>query len=178
MTLTSATAVAPTEASVTMLEDEQCFKAFYLQHARYIAGVVFRISGHDGDIDDVVQETFLAASSHLHQLREPRAARAWLAAIAVREVKRQLARRRRQRLLSFCMGQLAAPASDPEQRRAVDEMYDALDRLPPDLRIPWVLARIEQFTLPDAAMLCDVSLATVKRRIAEAEQRLQRILDR
>ena len=35
---------------------------------------------------------------------------------------------------------------------------------------------IEGETLPEAAKICDVSLATVKRRILEAETRLQRCL--
>ena len=159
-------------------EEERRFEEFYREHASYVAGVLFRVVGNDGDIDDVVQETFVAASSHLHQLKEPSAARAWLVAIAVRRVKRHLGRRQRQRLLAVRVGEVAAQFSDPRDRHAVDELYDALDRLPPDLRIPWVLARIEQFTLPDVAAFCGVSLATVKRRIVESEQFLQRMLNR
>jgi RNA polymerase sigma-70 factor (ECF subfamily) len=158
------------------LEEDRRFEAFYRHHAPYVAGVVFRLIGRDGDIDDVVQDTFVAASSHLHQLKDAGAARAWLVAIAVRRVKRYLARRHRRRLLAFHIGEIAPQASDPRDRRAVDELYDALDRLPPDLRIPWVLARVEQFTLPDVAALCRVSLATVKRRIVDSEQFLQRML--
>jgi DNA-directed RNA polymerase specialized sigma24 family protein len=49
--------------------------------------------------------------------------------------------------------------------------------LPGKLRVPWVLNRIADETLPEVATLCDTSLATVKRRIAEAEKRLKRRLD-
>jgi RNA polymerase sigma-70 factor (ECF subfamily) len=160
------------------LDDDRRFEAFYREHAAYVAGVVFRLVGHDGDIDDVVQDTFVAASSHLHQLKEPSAARAWLVAIAVRRVKRHLGRRHRQRVLAVRVGEIAAQFSDPRDQRAVDELYDALDRLPLDLRVPWVLARVEQFTLPDVAAFCGISLATVKRRIVESEQFLQRMLSR
>ena len=48
------------------------------------------------------------------------------------------------------------------------------DRLPAKLRIPWVLSRIADESLPDVAVLCETSLATVKRRIALAEERLAR----
>jgi RNA polymerase sigma-70 factor (ECF subfamily) len=58
----------------------------------------------------------------------------------------------------------------------VDELYDALYRLPDQLRIPWVLARVEQQPLKDVADACAVSLATVKRRILEADERLERKL--
>src|SRR5436190_514218 len=67
-------------------------------------------------------------------------------------------------------------SSDPRDRLPVDELYDALDRLPPDLRVPWVLARIEQSTLPEVARICEISLATVKRRIADADARIERRL--
>jgi RNA polymerase sigma-70 factor (ECF subfamily) len=66
--------------------------------------------------------------------------------------------------------------SDPEDRRAVDELYDALDQLPDDLRVPWVLSRVEQFSLPEVARICDSSLSTIKRRVAEAERRIDRRL--
>ena len=54
---------------------------------------------------------------------------------------------------------------------------DALERIPEDLRIPWVLHRVEQLSLPETAEACEISLATVKRRIAEAEERIQRRLE-
>lgn len=58
----------------------------------------------------------------------------------------------------------------------MDDLYDALERIPSDVRIPWVLHRIEQLSLPETALACEVSLATVKRRIADAEARLERRL--
>jgi RNA polymerase sigma-70 factor (ECF subfamily) len=72
---------------------------------------------------------------------------------------------------------LFAPrASDPRDRAPVDELYDALSRVPADLRIPWVLHRVERLSLPETAAACEVSLATVKRRIADAEARIERRL--
>ena len=44
-------------------------------------------------------------------------------------------------------------------------------------RVPWVLARIEGQALTEVANACECSLATAKRRIAEAETRLTRRLD-
>ena len=70
----------------------------------------------------------------------------------------------------------APRASDPRDRQAVDELYEALDGLAADVRIPWVLHRVEQMTLPEAAEACEISLATVKRRIKEADERLERRL--
>jgi RNA polymerase sigma-70 factor (ECF subfamily) len=158
--------------------DETAFAELYTRHARYVAGVVYRLMGNDADLDDVVQETFVDAADGISSLKEPKALRGWLVAIAVRRVHRVLARRRRRTLFGFQMMEVAARSSDPNDRSRVDDLYEALDDIPPDLRVPWTLHRVEQMSLPETAEACGVSLATVKRRIAEAQERIERRLEK
>jgi RNA polymerase sigma-70 factor, ECF subfamily len=153
--------------------DQAAFAALYQRHARYLAGIICRLMGDDTDLDDILQETFLLASDALDRLTQPELVRPWLVTIAVRRSHRHLSKRRKRWFLSSRWAELAASASDPIDRSPVDELYDALDRLPRDLRVPWILYRIEQLKLNDVADACEVSLATVKRRIAEAERRIQ-----
>ncbi len=170
--------VAPLDdaALVTRAQRDEAgaFSALYSRHARYIAGVAYRLMGDDGDIDDVVQETFLDAADGIHALHDPSAVRPWLVTIAVRRVKRLLARRRRGRFFFWQAAEMAPRVSDPRDRQPVDDLYEALDQLPVDLRVPWVLARIEQVTLPEVARMCEVSLATIKRRLVDADARIER----
>ncbi len=157
---------------------EMDIEALYAKHARYIAGVVHRVLGtrRDAEVDDLVQETFLDAIEGLERIDDPLAVRAWLVTVAVRRTRRFLARRRRRALFAFWAKDYAPRSSDPRDRQPVDELYDALERIPEDLRIPWILHRVEQLSLPETAAACEVSLATVKRRIADAEERLERRL--
>jgi RNA polymerase sigma-70 factor, ECF subfamily len=150
----------------------------YAKHARYIVGVVHRILGgrEMGEVDDIVQETFLDAFEGISKIDDPLSARAWLVTVAVRRTRRFLARRRRRALFMFWAKDYAPRSSDPRDRQPVDDLYDALERIPEDVRIPWVLHRIEQLSLPETATICEVSLATVKRRIADAEARIERRL--
>jgi RNA polymerase sigma-70 factor (ECF subfamily) len=152
------------------------FEALYAKHSRYVAGVVHRLMGQDGEVDDIVQETFVDAIEGLERLRDPSAVRAWLVTVAVRRARRVLASRRRRMMFAFWTVDFAPRASDPRDRAPVDELYDALARVPADLRIPWVLHRVERLSLPETAAACEVSLATVKRRIADAEERIERRL--
>jgi RNA polymerase sigma-70 factor (ECF subfamily) len=152
------------------------FEALYAKHSRYVAGVVHRLMGRDGELDDIVQETFVDALDGLERLRDPLAVRAWLVTVAVRRTRRVLASRRRRMMFAFWTVDFAPRASDPRDRAPVDELYDALSRIPADLRIPWVLHRVERLSLPETAAACEVSLATVKRRIADAEARIERRL--
>jgi RNA polymerase sigma-70 factor, ECF subfamily len=158
-------------------DDEAAFRHLYARHCHYIAGVVYRLLGDDADLDDIVQDTFVDAVGGLSALQDPASLRRWLVVVAVRKVKTLLARRRRRRWFGWSLMHLAPSSSNPDDRQTVDELYDALDRLPVKLRLPWVLSRIADESLPDVALLCDASLATVKRRIAEAEERLKRRLD-
>src|SRR5260221_1803070 len=119
MTLTPASILTASElAEAARLSEERGFEGMYRLHARYVAGVVFRIVGHDGDLDDVVQETFVAASSHLNQLRDPAAIRPWLVAIAIRGVKSHVSRPRRRRILALQIAGFTARTSDPHDRPA------------------------------------------------------------
>ena len=52
------------------------FESLYAAHARYVAGVVYRIMGSDPEIDDIVQETFIDAMDGLAKLVDPGAVRA------------------------------------------------------------------------------------------------------
>jgi DNA-directed RNA polymerase specialized sigma24 family protein len=49
--------------------------------------------------------------------------------------------------------------------------------VPTKYRVPWVLSRVEGMTLNEVADASGWSVATIKRRIAQAEQRLKRMLD-
>jgi len=152
-------------------------ESLYQAYARQVAEVAFRLMGHDRDLDDVVQETFLDVSENLASRDTSMPVRAWVLMLAVRRVRRLFAKRRRFRLFGFRWLEATPTVNDPRGKEKTLDLYEALSTLPEDLRIPFCLHRIEQLTLPEAAQACEVSLATVKRRIAEAEERLARRLE-
>jgi RNA polymerase sigma-70 factor (ECF subfamily) len=155
---------------------ERAFAALYRRHARYVAGVAYRILGSDAELDDVVQEAFCDAARALGGLKDSAGLRAWLASITVRRIHKRLARRRRWRWLVGAAQEVAPTASDPRALGRVDALYEVLGTLPPKTRVPWTLHHIEGETLPAVARMCEVSLATAKRRIAEAEADIERKL--
>jgi len=157
-------------------DDGAAFTALYRRHARYVAGVVHQLLGNDAELDDVLQETFLDAKNGLSEIADGAAVRRWLVVIAIRRAHRLLARRRIRRFYASKVAEISPRASDPRDARAADDLYEALDRLPVKLRIPWILTRIGAMPLEHAADVCEVSLATVKRRIAEADVRIERRL--
>ncbi len=155
--------------------NEAAFSALYRRHARYVASVVYRLLGSDSNLEDIVQETFVIGLRRLHSLREGQALRRWLTTIAIRRVKRDLARRYKRRELDEELSQTMPRVSEPGAREEIHALYEALNQLPEKLRIPWVLHHVEGETLPAVAELTDTSLSSAKRHIGAANDRLRRL---
>lgn len=148
----------------------------YRAYSAYVAAIVYRLLGRDHEVDDIVQEVFVAAAGGLDRLREPDAVKGWLATVAVRLSMRRLRWRRLRGFLGLdatTENDIASTAGDPTDRILLTRVYAVLDEQPAKDRAAWVLHRVEEQTLPEAARLCGCSLATVKRRI----ERVQRVLE-
>jgi RNA polymerase sigma-70 factor, ECF subfamily len=149
------------------------FAQVFRDFAPYVHGVAARLLGRDGDVEDLVHDTFLEALRTLPGLQDPTRVRPFLASITVRLALRRL---RRQRLWqAFGLAEpwhptlLSTPGASAEDRLLLAQVYRVLDRLPADQRVAWSLRYLEGEKLEDVAQLCDCSLATAKRRIAAVQ---------
>jgi RNA polymerase sigma-70 factor (ECF subfamily) len=152
-------------------------EALFRRYAPYVARIGLRLLGRESDVDDLIQEVFLAAFKQRHQVRDPHAFKSWLAIIAVRTARRQL---RRRRLRTFVgLDTLPPPLElrdqgmSPERRALLSRVYQALDRISVEQRLAWTLRYVEGEKLEQVAEHCACSLATAKRRIATAHARIQ-----
>jgi RNA polymerase sigma-70 factor, ECF subfamily len=154
------------------LSDAEIFRQF----SAYVARIGFRMLGRDEDVDDLIQEVFAAAFKQREQLRNPDAARGWLATIAVRTARRQLRRRRVRQFVGLDDGspalELQNPSMPPDDRALLSRVYEILDRTDVDCRLAWTLRYIEGEKLEQVAERCGCSLATAKRRIAAVQSYL------
>jgi RNA polymerase sigma-70 factor, ECF subfamily len=155
-------------------------EALVRRHARAVNGLALRLLGRDGDVDDVVQETFVGAFAALDRLHDPQAFAAWLSGILVRIVGKLI--RRRRLLARLGMGRaslaidldaLVAPTVPQDDAIELRRLYRLAERLPATVRVPLLLQRVEGLGLDEIARLMGTSLATVKRRVAEAETALR-----
>jgi RNA polymerase sigma-70 factor (ECF subfamily) len=148
----------------------------YRRHAAGLLAMTIRLLANRGEAEEVVQDTFVTAFEQLATLREPGAVGAWLGRIAINLVRRRFRRVRLMRFLGLDRGAddatleaLADTAASNDQRAELALVDRVLYRMKPTLRIAWMLRRVEGQELGEVASLCGCSLATVKRRIAEAE---------
>jgi len=149
----------------------------FRRYAPYVAAIAHRLLGRDEDVDDTIQEVFVAAVRGLHALRDPAAIRGWLARVTVRVARQRLRKRRVRVFLGLdepvVYDSVVDHSASAEQRALLARVYSVLDDLPANQRIAWSLRHIEGEPLENVASMSGCSLATAKRRIAAAAQRIE-----
>lgn len=153
-------------------------EALFVRHAGRAVRLAQRMLGNSNDADDVVQDAFVRALSHLAKLDNPQAFGAWLTTLVVHTVQKRL---RRQRLLERLglrttepiePDSLIAHNAPPEVVSELRAIYAAIARLAAEERIALILRRVEGMNLAEIAQHLQLSLATVKRRLKSAESQL------
>jgi RNA polymerase sigma-70 factor (ECF subfamily) len=158
---------APESAADIPIED------LYKRFAPYVAAIASRILGRESEVEDVVQDVFMAALNGLKKRDQMLQAKSWFATVTVRSSMRKLRVRSLWNVFDLAeppqYERLADASAGPEERRLVAEVYRSLDRVSPKERVAWVLRYVQGESLEETAVLCGCSLATAKRRIAAAQ---------
>jgi RNA polymerase sigma-70 factor (ECF subfamily) len=156
--------------------DRWAREMIYRRHAGPLLAVAVRLLRNKAEAEEVVQDTFVTAFEQLGSLREQAALRSWLWQIGVSLVRRRF---RRARLLGFIgldramedatLTEMVSPGARPDERAELALIDRALSGMRGELRLAWTLRKVEGLELTEVAAMCRCSLATVKRRIAEAD---------
>ena len=131
----------------------------------------------DAEAEDVVQDAWVRAYTHLHQFGGRASFATWLTRIAVHEA---IARRRRRTLQVPIDDHAPAPvATTPQPDDAADgrevaaAIERAIDALPPPYRTTFVLRDVQGLDTAETAACLDVPEATVKTRLHRARSLLR-----
>ncbi len=152
--------------------------AFFQRYVKHVERIITHVLGFDAELADVLQDVFAGALSSIHTLQDPSALEAWLSRVAALTARKVLRGRSRRAWLRRFVDSAeedryepAASALDVEGRRALRAFYTVLGRLPADERIAFALRFVDGMELTEVAAACQVSLATIKRRLSRAESR-------
>jgi RNA polymerase sigma-70 factor (ECF subfamily) len=147
-------------------------RALLERYTAHVERILTRILGGHSELDDLTQEVFVRAFERLDELREPLALRGWLTSIAVFVAREAIRKKQRRRWLIFLPSEAApemeAPAASIEARAALRTFYEVVASLDTDARIAFTLRFVEGMELSEIAEACEVSLATIKRRLKSA----------
>jgi RNA polymerase sigma-70 factor, ECF subfamily len=163
----------------------EAWEALYLNHRRLIRGVLAGCLGYSSDLEDVTQQVFeraldLVVSNKVHLSGKDSGMRAWLVAIALRlarEENRRLVKAHRSDMARH-VDSIATPPIDPAGWQLLQRTQSLLIKMPHRLRIPWLLRHLERMSLEEIVASTGVSLATVKRRLTQANLRFRKLAER
>lgn len=163
--------------------DRDALGSLFDRHHEALHGFLSRAYGaRDAEIDDLVQTTFLEAFRAAPRFRASSSVRTWLFSIGGNLVKmhRRATHRRARVLERFAdLPERVGPLPDARlaDQRALARIEAALDELPHDLRLAYVMCVIEDVPADEAARALGVARGTIWRRVHDARQRLRATID-
>jgi len=153
------------------------------RHNQRLYRVARAVLEDGSEAEDVVQETYVRAFTHLSEFRAEARLSTWLTRIALNEA---LARRRQRRSTvdPKAIESIAAPFSahqlDPERAAALADirrlLEQAISSLPEHYRIVCVMRDVEEMSIEETAHLLGLPPQTVSTRLHRARKLLRQAL--
>jgi len=175
--------------------DAAAFEQLVNERSGEIYGLLYRLTENSEEARDLTQETFLRAFQSIGHFRGDADLKTWIYRIAINQARnrwRWWRRRRRDSTVSIDSTDLdgrptlvttlkANGSSDPEQATLAHERERALRTALGSVRRIYreavVLRDIEDFSYEDIAATLEISIGTVKSRLARGRQELRRKLE-
>ncbi len=178
------------EAAQVPTED---FEAGVLAQLDSLYRTALRLTNNQQEAEDLVQETMLKAFRFKNTYQRGTNLRAWLFRIlntsAINRYRKQASRPQEaplpegeefylyNRIRDFSGQELAAGAEEEVLSQYLDEdVYKALNDLPPNFRMPVIMADIEGMSYKEIAEALQIPIGTVMSRISRARRQLQKSL--
>jgi RNA polymerase sigma-70 factor (ECF subfamily) len=166
--------------------DHDAFRFLVERYSRPVFRVAYRVTGHEQDAEDVVQETFLRAYRQIGQFEERAAFSTWLYRIAFNcahdLVRQRPAKRRIQSLDDEEAGPGLEPADDsaganPHRQLAgtefADKLKDAFRDLSLQERAAFMLRHFEGLSIEEIGKVLGLQQSATKHSVFRAVRKLR-----
>jgi RNA polymerase sigma-70 factor (ECF subfamily) len=157
----------------------------YDLHHEAVRAFATRLVGDETIAEDLVHEVFVSLPKVVNRFREDSSLRSFLTGIAINHARHYVRSASRRRAAAARMVEQAprpTPVETPEQatdnRRFLIALARALDTLPLEQRVTFVLCDVEERTAGEASTLTGVPDATVRTRLFHARRKLRDVLER
>ncbi len=174
-----------------LARDDTAFRAIMERHNRRLYRIARSILRNDSEAEDVVQEAYVSAFTHLDGFRGDSSLATWLSRITMNEALGRLRRERPAVELDAFEAQRTeaqiiqfpqtGASGDPERTMAQREILQlverAADSLPEIFRIVFVTRVIEGMSVEETAELLGLQPETVKTRLHRARRLVREQLD-
>jgi RNA polymerase sigma factor (sigma-70 family) len=146
-------------------------------HQQAIRTFLRRLTGEHAEADDLAQDVFVTAWTHLVRFDNRRSLRPWLFGLAYRKFLngRRAAIRRTRRETYFAREQSPATVTDSNAALGID-LRKALEELPPEQRATVFLCLAAEFSHSEAAEALGLPIGTVKSHVQRGRAKLRALI--
>jgi RNA polymerase sigma-70 factor (ECF subfamily) len=153
----------------------------YRAHHAQVRAFAQRLVGDPMIAEDLVHEVFVALPGSMRSYRGECSLKSWVVAIAVRHAQHHVRAAQRRRAAEGRMALEprdgpAMPDADLERAELARVLTAALDALPLDQRVAFVLCEVEERTSTEVARMLDENDATIRSRVFHARKKLKEAL--
>ncbi len=151
-------------------------------HQPRISRLAFRLLGWRGEVEDVVQEVFVAAIQGLHRFRGQSSLATWLMALTINQCRRQ----RRRRLFQWVFwsrrkAEAGATNAAPADQAVIGgeragQVRQAVANLPARYREVIVLRYLEELDIEQITQMLRLSRSAVEVRLCRGREQLREVL--
>ena len=153
-------------------------RALFRREFGRVNATIYRILGPTREVDDLVQETFIAAFRGLAKFRGEARLATWIDRIAVRVALDHVRTRKAATVPLGVIGDELSDGSIPDAqahaRDGLRRLYAALAQLSPEARTAFALYAIDGRSIAEVARLVGTTVVTAKVRIWRARRELMK----
>jgi RNA polymerase sigma-70 factor (ECF subfamily) len=170
--------------------DHEAFRHLVERHSRGVFRLAYRLTGHEQDAEDVVQETFLRAFREIRRFESRSSFATWLYRIAVNcshDVLRQHPKTGSRPSLDDPDGGVALELADTsvgadpmrelESRRIDERVRSAMSGLSDQERSAFVMRHFEGLSIEEIGRVLNLKTSAAKHSVFRAVQKLRRALE-
>jgi RNA polymerase sigma-70 factor, ECF subfamily len=159
------------------------FTSLYEEFFEFVWRSVRRLGVPERALDDAVQDVFIVVHRRLDEFEGRSSVKSWLFGIARRvahDHRRRASRKDRGESLPEAIADPYAPSplESASRAQAVALLYRLLDALDDDKREVFILAELEQMTVPEIAEATSVNLNTAYSRLRAARRAFEQAIHR
>jgi RNA polymerase sigma-70 factor (ECF subfamily) len=163
--------------------DSSALSEVYAQHAGPLLGFAKRLVGDAAGAEDLVHEVFLSLPKVIRGYRGDASLRSFLLGMAVNHARHHVRSAARRRALATRAGEElpqgeASPEDVAQRERLAKALSRAMDELPLDQRVAFVLCEVEDRTAREVGEIVGAPEATVRTRVFHAKKKLRSELER
>jgi RNA polymerase sigma-70 factor, ECF subfamily len=169
--------------------DRCAFNELVNLYSQRVINTCYRFLLNREDAEDVAQEVFIEVFQSVRLFRGDSKLSTWIYRIAVTKSLDEIKKRKRKKRLlaighllhiddvAFLIAGGAMPDKDLTENEKMNEILEALDKLPDNQRIAFTLSKIDGYSNPEISEIMKTTIIAVESLVSRAKKRVGKELE-